>query len=485
MYRPPSKRKQLIRRTIVYAGMSFVVVALVALLLFIVQGYQFNRESGGLEPGGLIQFDTRPGGAEVTINGRQLGGRTATKTTMIAGQHFVTMTRPGYHSWQKSVTLQPGAVLWLDYARLIPTTLTQENIAGFTAITSMAASADAKWVALKDDPATPELSLVDISGDTVRQSQLALPVNTFTAPAAGKSQQFAIETWGDNRHLLVRHTVNDTIVEWLLVDVENLAQTVNISKLLGVSIEKVVFGNNSNTLFVQTGKDVRKVDVSSGTMSRPLVSNVAEFSLYEDRRSISFVTAPHPETNVREVGYYKDGADRPIILRSFTDSVSTPLHIAIGEYFSENYVGIAHGESVEILKARLQASEATEVTTIASYNQPGGATFMENRMKGRFFVTQAGSTFQTYDLELKQLYTTTLQGSQAATAQLQWLDGYTAWSDLDGKLRLYEFDGANQHEIASVVPGKNAFLGRDGTYLYMVTGADSKQHLSRVRLILP
>lgn len=484
MYRAPSKRKQLIRRTIVYAFMSFAVIGLVTLLLLIVQGYQFSRERGQLEQGGLMQFNSVPGGADVTINGRQLGGRTSTKTTMVAGQHFVTMAKSGYHTWQKSVTLQPGAVLWLDYARLIPKTLPTENIAGFSTITSMVVSPDARRVALTESSIAPKLTLVDLSSDAVKQMPLEIPVDKVTAPT-GKSHEFSVEEWGGDRHILVRHVINDGATEWLVVDSENAAQTVNISKLLGVTITKAVFGNSNNTLFVQTSQDLRKVDISAATLSRPLVSNVAEFTLYDDRRSIAYTTTLNTETRTREAGFYKDGAEKPVTLRTFTDDGTTALHVAVGEYFSENYVGIAYGETVEILKGRLQSIATPELTSIATYSQTGGAAFIETRAKGRFFVTQVGSLFQTYDLELKQLSKTTLHGTQIAATKLQWLDDYTAWSDLDDTLRLYEFDGTNQHEIAAVTPGKQAFLSRDGTYLYMVTNSDGKQHLSRVRLVLP
>jgi hypothetical protein len=485
MYRAPSKRKQLIRRTFVYAFMSLAVIGLVAFLLLLIQGYQFSREDGRLEPGGLMQFNTQPGGAGVAVNGRQLGGRTPTKTTMVAGQHFVAMTKSGYHPWQKSVTLQPGAVLWLDYARLVPTTLTQENVVGFKNVASMATSSDARRVAILEDLAVPLLTLVDTSGETVKQSQLTIPADKVTTLGAGKSQQFAIEAWGDNRFILVRHTISDGTLEWLVVDTENAAQTVNISKLLGVSMSKVLFGANTNTLFVQIGQDVRKADIAAATLSRPLISSVAEFSLYDDRHSLAFTTVLNPETRSREVGFYKDGADKSVVVRSFTDDGSAPLHVAIGEYFSDNYLVIAYGETVEILKGQLRANDKPELVSVATYAQSGGVAFVENRTKGRFFVTQNGANVYAYDLELKQLHKTTLQGNQTTQTQLQWLDGYTAWNDTDGILRLFEFDGANQHDIVSVVPGKQAFLSRDGAYLYMITASDNKQHLSRVRLILP
>src|SRR5688572_14698485 len=120
MYRQPSRRKQLTRRVTVYTVMAVAIGLLVTILLFIVLGYQLNRSEGRFEQGGLVQFDSIPGGAAVSIDGTLLGTRTATKSTLSAGNHRFVMTREGYRTWQKTVTLAPGAVLWLNYARLVP-----------------------------------------------------------------------------------------------------------------------------------------------------------------------------------------------------------------------------------------------------------------------------------------------------------------------------------------------------------------------------
>jgi hypothetical protein len=59
------------------------------------------------------------------------------------------------------------------------------------------------------------------------------------------------------------------------------------------------------------------------------------------------------------------------------------------------------------------------------------------------------------------------------------------WSDRDGTVRLYEFDGANQQDIMQVQPGFEAALSPNSKYLYGITKAsDGSYHLTRVKLIL-
>ena len=127
MYRQPSKHKVLMQRIVVYSLMTLSVIGLVVVLVFVMLGYQFNSDDGKIEQGGLVQFDSQPSGAEVTIDGAAFSTRTASKTTMTAGQHYITMNREGYTPWQKSITVVPGSVLWLNYTRLVPTELEPER----------------------------------------------------------------------------------------------------------------------------------------------------------------------------------------------------------------------------------------------------------------------------------------------------------------------------------------------------------------------
>jgi hypothetical protein len=96
-------------------------------------------------------------------------------------------------------------------------------------------------------------------------------------------------------------------------------------------------------------------------------------------------------------------------------------------------------------------------------------------------------SYAVYDLEIKRETVTQLKGATPdVSRQLAWIDGYMPWSDREVMLRLFEFDGANQHENMPVVSGQAVTLSRNGTYLYSVgKAADGQYQLQRVRLILP
>lgn len=489
MYHPPSKRKLLIQRVVTYTFMTIATLALVIVLVFIMLGYQFNGGDGKIEQGGLVQFDSRPNGASVTIDGTPFGTRTPSKTTLTSGQHFVTIGRSGYGTWQKSVNVVPGSVLWLNYARLLPSKLTPANVADFAAVSSTASSPNSKWMAVIQEPSSPLIKLSDLSADTVKTTDLTIPESLYTHPSEGKTQSFTLEKWDlSSRYLTVKHMYDDGKLEWLVVDTQDVEKNKNVTKLLDIDASKLVFDNgNSHIMYAQIGTDIRKIDLNAATLSRPLVSDVAEFSLY-DRSTIVYSTNRNAETGKRSVGYYANGADQPVTIRSYTDDGQAPLHLAFGKYFNETYEAINYGNAVDVLKGDLPKKDADskDLHEVAKMAMPGGAQFISTVNDGRFIVAQSGATYKVYDLELKKETTTTLKGTAEVTKQLNWLDAYNVWSDRDGMLRLSEFDGDNQHDVMPVAPGFSVTLSPDAKYIYGISkSSDGVFHLERVRIVLP
>lgn len=490
MYHPPSKRKQLLQRIAVYSLMSITVVGLVSVLVLLMLGYRFNRAEGTIERGGLVQFDTNPDGATVSIDGASFGSQTPSKTTMAAGKHFITMQRDGYQKWQKSVDLVAGSILWLNYARLIPTELTPKNVADFASVTSAAASPDNRWMAIKDDAATPVIRIADLGREDARITDITLPKESFTAPKKDEPQTFTLVEWDpSSQYILVKHTYNDEKkTEWIVVDADNVDSSKNITTLLGVNAGQPKFSNSdSQVLYAIVEGDIRRIDLNSTTLSGPLVENVADFDLF-DRSTITYVTKVDPKTKLRSVGYYDDGADKGRTIRSYNDNGKLPLQLAVGRYFGDTYVAIAHGDVLDVFEGDLPHSgtdDPSSLKSVANVSLPGGVDYLSIRTDGRFIVAQQGAEYTVYDLELKKLTTTKLQGTAPVTSKIEWLDNYMVWSDRDSTVRLYEFDGANQHDIMKVVKGLDVTLSPSDKYIYGFTKSDDeKLHLTRVQLEL-
>ncbi len=489
MYSPPlPSKKQTIKQIAIYVLMTLSVVVVVSLLIFFMLGFRIDRSTGTIEQGGLVQLNSIPSGASITIDAARLSATTSTKTTLAAGQHSILMSRNGYLNWQKTVDVKSGTILWLNYARLIPSERPVDDVVALPAVTSSLASPNQKLYAMTTvgDPLTLRVAVID--SDTPEIKTVTIPEAVLAVSSDPQSDSLALMAWdSSSRYVLVEHRYNDA-TEWLVVDTEDGTRTKNISSFFDITLTKPQFSqDDSNILYGITNGDVRRIDIDNATISAPLVRNVAEFSFY-DRTTLLYITAIDQNTKSRSVGYRNEGASEPRAIRTYSDDGTMPLHVAMGKYYSQPYIAVAYGTTIDILSGSLPRSDSDtplSLTAIATVSTPGQVDFLSNKTSGRFFVMQYGNSYSVYDLELQKVTTTTLRGEAVQQGELQWLDGYTLWSGLDSKLRFYEFDGANQNDIMSIATGQRPALSPNGRFIYAPT-VDEKGnfHLSRVRLIL-
>ena len=464
-----------------------VTLSLVAALMFVIQGYRFNRLDGKVEQGGLLQYDSRPNGADVYVDTAHLGNKTANKITVSSGSHTVRMTKAGYNDWSKDVTIKPGTILWLNYTRLIPKNKPIDTIATLSDVTSALPAYNQKYIAFKDDPTTPSISLASIDTDNPKIDKLALTEGTVTTPSDPKLQSYAIESWdNDNRYVLVRHSYDNDKSEWLVVDTHGDQPTINVTTSMGVAVSHAEFTIASNrALYILTPTgELRRVDLGAKTISAPIVANVAEFSQY-DRSTIAYVTKIDETTKKRTIGYMTNGAAKSRTLKTYADLGDTPLHLHIGRYFNQTYVAVSYGETLDITKGDLPSSDsdaASALTQVATLTIPGGATTLAySPDTERFVYARTATSVYVYDLELNSLSATKLDST--STYAMQWIDREHFVTTTNG-LAMYDFDGTNRQELTSGSMILPAVISSNNKYMFAFTKDASGAHLRRIKLLV-
>ncbi len=484
MNRQVSKQRQPLVRTAVYSFMTLTVTVIVALLMLVVLGYSFNKKDGKLEQGGLLQFSSIPSGAAVTVDELKLGSQTDTKSTVVVGNHFVSYNLPNYRTWQKTIGISAGQIGWLSYARLIPKTVTPQTLHGYTNLTGSLASYTRKYMLLHEAAEQPVFTLVNIQNDTLRYDTLTLPTSSYTAPTAGKTQTFTLDSWSDDDNaVLVRHAYDDNKTEWLLLDRNSPEKSINISASYGVTPTKVQFaGTGNRLLFVRTDDVVRRINLDEQTLSRPLATKVDTFTAYDDK-TIIFATTPNDKSQ-RTVGYAAvDIADPQTIATYPADG--QPLYESMADYFNQRYVAIAYGQTLTIQTGTLPTpNNHGSLKQVTSQTIPAGVSSLAISRNNRFVVAQLSDGYATYDIELKKFDKTTWAYPATAPHTLNWLDDYMLWSDNSGQLRFYEFDGANQQTIMPAAEGFAASLSQNDKYIYAIAKTDKGYELRRAQLVL-
>lgn len=489
MYRRPSKKKELTKRFVTYGLMTLLVIGGVIALTLIISGYQYDGQNGRVEQGSLLQYNTQPAGASVLVDNIKLSGKTPTKSSVLAGVHTVTMTKAGYNTWTKTLNIKAGTLTWLDYVRLVPLKHPAVAVASYANIFDSSASVEGQKILIQPDKSKPDFELVDISKDVINQTTLTLPSTLYSAAITPDiSHNFRIDKWGvGERYVLIEHTYSDK-KEWLVLDTRDVNASKNITTLLEIDMNNGwLSGTSGNILFALVGMDIRRLDLSAMTISRPLVSNVTEFSLY-DSNVITYVGTNPTDGTKRVVGVYRDGDSSPYILRTTTSATDVPLHIATSRYFNDDYVAISEGKEVAILGGRYPISEEDLGRSLRSYGSFELSLSVEKisfSPDGYYVLAQHGSEFAGYDIEHKTVSNSSIAMTDSRVEQLRWLDNSHLWSDAGGKLTLRDFDGTNAYDMHDIDFGQDVTVTENGRYVYSIAKNETGYQLQRVRMILP
>lgn len=481
MYRAPSKRQQLIKRVLVYGTMTSTVLLLVTLLVFVMLGYRFNQTTSTIEQGGLVQFNSRPSSANITVGSAKLSAQTPSKITVNPGSYTVTMQKEGYHTWSKLSDVTAGQVLWLNYAQLIPKNITTQPVKIFENLDSAVISPNSERYALLLDSSEPIITFADITDDQPELTTLSLPVtNADDAPKTA----YTLQLWApdSNRMLLTAKTGN--VTEWLLVDRRDSTETVNLSKQFSSTIVEAQFDpRSSDRLVVRTkAGELRMIDTANNTLSGVMASSVTGMSLYGND---AILVVQKGTDTTQQIGYVSYGSTT---VRELQDvEGADPVKVAGATYFGDPYIAITIGTELEISQIRNLPSSDSEtpisMTSVAATTLPAVPSYLSVRTNGRFVLAQHQSGLTTYDIELKKQSQTSFK--KPVVSELRWLDRYHFYVTNGESLDIIEFDGGNPHTVTKSTSQFDAVSRENGKYIYSFTTTDDKTVvLQRSQMIL-
>ncbi|MBC7943225.1 PEGA domain-containing protein, partial [Candidatus Saccharibacteria bacterium] len=488
MYRRPSKKRELTKRIAIYVVMTSLVIVIVTGLIFITLGYRFDTDNGRVEQGALLQFATIPSGATVEIDGKPMSAKTPTKSSVLAGSHEFVMWRDGYETWRKNIDVAAGTLTWLNYTRLIPKDRTVVPVAQYPSLLTSLATTDGQNMLVQQDGTVPTFQLVNLQSDEIKTTTLTIPAALYSeASTVGVKHDFNVDQWDNGgRYVLIRHNYGEK-KEWLVLDTRDVSATKNITKLLSLDVASMKFsGTSGNILYGLSGTDIRKLDLSAGTISGSLVSNVTKFELFETN-VITYVGTVQNDSTKRVVGLYREGDSKPHILRTVTSAPDVPLVVATSRYFNQDYVAIAEGNKVDIIRGSYPSSSGDDNKSLGKFSTFSFVTAVDRLLfspAGDYLLVQSGANFASYDIEHKKVDVSTVaKDVTAAVGPLKWLDDSHVWSDYGGNVNISEFDGANNYSINPVASSQAVVLSQNGRYLYSVGKTKAGYQLQRVRMI--
>lgn len=470
--------------------MTTAVVVGVAILTATTLGYRFNRSDGSIEQGGILQLGSKPTGASVTINDTPFGSLTTTKLVSQPGDYKVTMDRAGYRQWHKTVPIQSGNITWVTYPRLIPNDLTPQKTISFAGTAKSAVSSgSSKRYAILPDPVSPRAAVAMLDTETVIAQEYTLPDDKYThASEEHPHSEFTVTKWtSDEKKLLLKHMYGDNQSEWILLNLDRPDESININRTLGLDniIQPIFSKSDGSEIYALVDGAVRVLDLGKETVSRPLIENAVDFRLWSDDFVLFVAAGDEPHT--QNIGYVKKSYKHPHVIKTVPHDGKTNAGFDMGKYYDKYYYLVSYGNQAELFMTSAKPDDSDKEVPLKSqkkFTMQSNITTINVTDSGQFSTVQDGSSFATYNLETNQFHQTPLaDGSTPLPQKLEYLDGYLLWGLRDGKLRTYEFDGANQHDIMPLLPELDATLSPSGKYLYAFARDGDNIVLNRVQLL--
>ena len=504
MHRTHSPRRELAIRVLKYLIMILLILGGVILSLFWAMGYRFNFGDRQISRIALLQFGSFPNNANIDINGSRISASTPTRLNVGAGEITVQFSRDGYRNWQRTVYMSPGQVKWLNYARLIPNTITTNTIHEFTDVKQMLVSPDRNWLAIRTSDGRYEynheqlyynevsyempltLILADISNpENVRFSNLEVPAGRIRTPVGYQTEKFEIIEWGsDSRHILARHVVGE-LEDFLLIDRRNPSQTRNLSQNLNqndteATLHNMRFAANSRDgLWALSSDDncLVRITPSNNFISEAIECGISDFVTSSDNK-IAFVSIASTgagseselERKSQTVKVY-DGRSVTSV-REFDESAV--LMIAMTRFNRQDFLAISEGEIVKIHKNPVQNLISSQIYL----SSPGGIDWLSVSPGGRFLAAGRHGRIVSYNFENHSDYSFEINDSAAP----HWLDGYRLITSNNGQIQMIEFDGANRENIVSGFG--QVTLSRNERFLFSLGDLNGGVVLQRSRLVI-
>lgn len=267
----------MIRKILIVLGYfaAFVAIAgLTAILVAYGKGYSYDFKTGKIVHNGLLLLASQPSGADITIRGREAHHHTPRRVTLQAGSYAVTVAKPGYRTWNKTISIVASEVTFAEYILLVPNQLAPSKVADLPGIPVASLSRDQKRLAY----AEPNGALMAGASDGQAKAVWHVPVSPVAADSAvPAASQITALTWSDDdSRLLAAVSSGGQNAYWLVnADGSGAANLTDMFKFdFGTGL--VFTPGDSGKLYWNSPDGLRQIDTGAQTVSGVLADQVMQ-----------------------------------------------------------------------------------------------------------------------------------------------------------------------------------------------------------------
>jgi len=480
---PKKRRAHEIKLIVGYILTGAAIVLATVLLLYAAYGFGLN--DGQVVQNGLIFVSSAPSGAQVLVDG-QKRGTTGERLLLQSGTYTMKIEQTGYRTWQRAVTAEGGTVEHIDYPFLFPTNLQTTAVKTYaTAPGATAQSPDHRWILIEQPGSLDAFDLYDLSNPKqVAASTITLPSGLLTASTA-KQQSLKLTEWaGDNRHVLLEHTYGSNH-EYVLLDTQHLSQSVNITKVLGLTpLDQLQLQNRQyDHYFVYDTKTATlDTDMLSSPTLTPLLTHVLSFKT-NGTDNVLYITDQNAPAGQVDAVLYQGG--KSYRLRSFDSGGTYLLDLAqySGSWFvaagatSEGRVYVYKDPAAQLSQS--QASILAPITTLR-VDRPDYLAFSPGF---QYVVAEHGSQFAVYDARYDKTYAYNAEATlDVPQTHASWMDGAHLMYVSGGKLVVFDYDSANFQVLMPASAQYVSYFDQNYQTVYALAAATNTKSSGQLQL---
>jgi hypothetical protein len=465
---PKLRRRNSIMLMVGYVLVAIAILLLTTIFVFYARGY--NYQNGHVIQNGMVYLSSTPNPAQIYINGALYNNGTDTRILLPAGTYNFKLERTGYRSWQRTIVITGGQVVYYEYPFLFPDNLTANTIQTYASAPALISqSLDEHWLVVAQANSLTSFDLYDLTNPQQPSTTISLPAGLLSTATSSESLQ-PVAWSNDNSHLLLKH-IYDNNVEYILLDISSPAQSINLTKTLSLPTSNIdlQFNNEQSDqyLVLNTATQTLYQDNLSSPQLQLYASKVLAYKAYNGN-TLLYATPDPKETS--EVNIDLNNGSQTYLIRRLPTSSTYLLNLTA--YDNNLYVAIAASNDHlayiyenpinQITDPQIGVAVPVEVFSLAS---PSYLAFSNN---AQYILFESGTSLAVYDDENALGYTYSLPSPlDQPQAHVTWMDGAQLTYISNGQLEVFDYDNTNRQTLISGDARYTAYF--DPSYKYVYT----------------
>lgn len=483
-YLDPRKRRYYNARLIIgYVLVAIVIGLATVIVVYGANGYGINTKTGQIVENGLLFVDSKPGGAEIFLNGTDKQTATSARMVLPAGNYTLTLKKAGYRDWTRTFTLDGQSVARYVYPFLVPV---EPKVATLHTYKSEPAiiteSPNRHWLLVqnttassqKQTPVFDQYDTTTLDKSTPVVTQVAFPAGLLTDYS--NSSKLTIVEWStDNNNLLLEHRYPGGS-EFVVFDRDNPTKSFNVNSVFKASPDMVSLYNKSVSqlyFYDKSAGSLSFATVSDRSVAQPIIKNAAAYKPY-GKNLLLYVTADNEPAGRVAARIWDNG--QKYTLFEFRAGRHYLIDLAQFNGHFYYFAGSDTEGRVNLYKDPLNGLTDTsngKALAFLALSLPGASigSFSDN---ARFIGIENGQDFAVYDLETEDAYSYTV--SERLAPGIDWMDGHRYLGDSGGKIIMMDYDGTNKQLISATnLAGGGLF---SGDYNHLLTLSETAKGIA-------